>query len=273
MLNFLLSYADHPQVEACCFLSLGCEMVSPSFIKSTMRGEDVGFPEISKAAKKSPLDPDDFGWVGIQEAGGTEHALNQTIKWFEDKLSKQPTLPGAEGSAADMRIGVIVTGTIADDALDSVLEYIRQVIAAGGSIVIPQGSAPLLTAKLFTNFPVEPSLAFAQKIDHPGLHIMQSITNNRVEQVTGVGAATDLIINFSEVRPITAHSLTPTLNITAADLRGDFDLQLKADQQANWSQQIADIASKVLSGSYRPRQNMLGHTGNQIPRGPRAHAI
>lgn len=273
VLNFLLSYADHPQVEACCFLSLGCEMVSPSFIKSTMRGEDIGFPEISKAAKKSPLDPDDFGWVGIQDSGGTEHALNDTVRWFEDKLSEKAIEPSTEGSGKEMSIGVMVSGPIADDALDSVIEYIRQVVASGGSIVIPQCSASLHTAKLFTNFPVEPSLAFAQKIEQAGLHIMQSITNNRVEQVTGLGAATDLIINFSEVRPITAHSLTPTLNITAADVRGDFDLHLDTGEQSQWSQQIADLASQVLSGTYRPRQNMLGHTGNQIPRGPRAHVI
>jgi hypothetical protein len=81
------------------------------------------------------------------------------------------------------------------------------------------------------------------------------------------------ILNFTKTRPITAHTLTPTLNITPSTVRGDFDLQLQADEAAVWTQQIADLTCQVLSGTYHPRQNMLGHTGNQIPRGPRAHAI
>jgi altronate dehydratase len=273
VLNFLLSYATHPKVEACLFLSLGCEMVSPSFIKSTMRGEDMGFPEITAAAHASKLDPGQFGWISIQESGGTEHALSATEAWFDQRLAKAPTDRPATGTAADLRLGLLVTGPIAANVLHSVIEFIRQVIQGGGSVVIPQCSTQLLSSQLFKDFPVEPSLAFAQNIEQPGLHIMQSITNNRVEQVTGLGAATDLIINLSETRPITAHSLTPTLNISAATIRGDFDLQLKAEEEPLWAQQIADCAREVLSGRTRPRQNTLGHTGNQIPRGARAHVI
>ena len=273
VLNFILSYATHPQVEACLFLSLGCEMVSPGFIKSAMRGEDIGFPEITAAAQTAKLDPERFGWLTIQDAGGTEHTLTAAEEWFNKKLKTAGTSTPTIGNARDMKVGLMATGYISEAAQASVIEFARQIVAGGGSVVIPECSTLLQTTELFAKFPVEPSLSFAQSIDQPGLHVMQSITDNRIEQVTGLGAATDVILNFTETRPITAHTLTPTLNITPSTVRGDFDLQLQADKAAVWTQQIADLTCQVLSGTYHPRQNMLGHTGNQIPRGPRAHAI
>ena len=172
-----------------------------------------------------------------------------------------------------MRIGISTTSPIAEDLIDRVSEFVRQVIAAGGSIVLPESSRELQSTELFQQTPVKPSLAFAQSIEAPGLHLMQSITENPIELVTGLGAVTDVIIHFSETRPIAAHPLTPTLNITASSVNSDFDLHLDPEQRDQWPQQIANLAAEVLSGRYRPRQNALGHTGNQIPRGPRAHAI
>lgn len=273
VLNFILSYANHPQVEACLFLSLGCEMVSPGFIKSAMRGDDIGFPEITAAAKKYQLSPDRYGWITIQDAGGTERALTAAENWFAKTLQQSSQSTPSMGEAQNMRVGVLATGFINEAAQASVAEYVRQIVASGGSVVIPESSTLLQRADIFSQFPIEPSLAFAQAIDHPGLHVMQSITDNRIEQVTGLGAATDVILNFSETRPITAHTLIPTLNISTASVRGDFDFHLKPEQNDRWPQQLADLTCHVLSGSYQPRQNMLGHTGNQIPRGPRAHAI
>jgi altronate dehydratase len=273
VLNFIVSYAHHPQVEACLFLSLGCEMVSPGFLKSTMRGEETGFPEIAAAARAAQIDPEDFGWIVIQEVGGSDEAVEAVSGWFAERFKRVEAAVPARATGADLRLGVLATGALSDGAIEGILEFIRQIVAAGGSIVLPQHSTQLLSAKLFREFPIEPSLAFAQAIDERGLHVMQSITDNRVEQVTGLGAATDLIINVSETRPITAHTLIPTLNLTPAEVRGDFDLKLTAGEESEWPQQIADLAAEVLSGRYRPRQSTLGHTGNQIPRGARAHAI
>ncbi|MEM6884787.1 MAG: UxaA family hydrolase [Verrucomicrobiota bacterium] len=273
MMNFILSFATHSQVEACLFLSLGCEMVSPSFIKSAMRGEDIGFPEITQAVQKAKLDPERFGWLTIQESGGTEHTLTATVDWFHKKLQTPAGLTNTTGTACNMKIGLMASSALSAHTLDQISEFARHVITAGGSVVIPQCCAPLQTAHLFTALPATPSLAFAQSIESPGLHVMQSITNNQIEQVTGLGAATDVIINFSDDRPVTAHTLTPTLNITSSSDGGDFDLQLIAGQESKWPQQLADITCSVLSGTCWPRQNALGHSGNQIPRGPRAHAI
>lgn len=273
ILNFLLSYANHPQVEACLFLSLGCEMMSPSFIQSTMRGEDIGFPEITAAAQKAAIKPEKFGWVTIQESGGTEQCLTAVEDWFTQRLRSQTTEQAAKGGGQDLRVGISATSPIDEDLIDHVSEFARQVIAAGGSIVIPESNRELQSTKLFKQTRVQPSLAFAQSIETPGLHLMQSITENPIELVTGLGAVTDVIIHFSETRPIVAHPLTPTLNITGSLVSGDFDLHLDCEQPDQWAQQIANLVGEVLSGRYRPRQNALGHTGNQIPRGPRAHAI
>ena len=225
VLNFLLSFANHPQVEACLFLSLGCEMVSPGFIKSTMRGEDVGFPEITDAAKASKLDPEKFGWITIQETGGTEHTISAAESWFDQKLTT--AIEPEHCRAMHNRCGSgLLAGDISHDAVNSVIEFARQVVAGGGSVVIPECSTQLLSVKLFKDL-MKPSALRASDRPLGTTRQPEGDTSNRVEQVTGLGAATSMIINISDMRPITAHTLTPTLNITAADVPGDFDLHLK----------------------------------------------
>ena len=147
-------------------------------------------------------------------------------------------------------------------------EFAAGVIVAGGTVIIPEHSSLIQNQTFQETLSVQqtiPSLTFAQVPEVSGLHIMQSITENPIETVTGLGSATDVIVHYSEDVASPAHSLVPTLNITQSNGSDDFDADLSGD--------LPKLISDVLSNRYRPQQNRLANSGNQIPRGPRAHAI
>lgn len=269
VLNFMLGYSVHTRVEACLFLSLGCEMVSPGLIKSAMTGGDIGFPDISASADKHQPRPDQFGWITIQDSGGTEHSVAAIESWFRLRLgSDQPPI-AARGHAKDVRLGIATTGKLSKSVNKGLADFAGAIVGAGGTVVMAEDSK----AVCVNGGESVASLAFAQRPDQPGLHVMQSVTRNRMETITGLGAATDVVIHFSAQRATAAHILVPTLNITDSSDSPDFDFKLQQGQEKEWPQQLADIIGDVLSGSCTPRQNALGQVGNQIPRGARAHAI
>lgn len=268
VLNFILSYAKHDMVDACAFVSLGCEMVSPGFIKSAMRGGDVSFPEISSNAKAAGYDPDDYGWLTIQECGGTEGTVDSVASWFEKKLADRKKLTPAKGKGDDLRIGLTTTGALSDEVIGQLAEFAGGVISAGGTVIVPAHCGLIQNQtfqKALSIQQTDPSLTFAQVPEISGFHIMQSITQNPIETVTGLGAATDVIVHYSEDVASPAHSLVPTLNICKDNASDDFDAILSGD--------LPKLIAEVLSNRYQPQQNRLANSGNQIPRGPRAHAI
>ena len=269
VLNFMLGYSAHTRVEACLFLSLGCEMVSPGFIKSAMTGGDIGFPEISAAAGVDQPRPEQFGWITIQESGGTEHSVAAIESWFRSRLESDHPLKVATGGAKDFRLGITTTGAVSKSVNQCIADLAGAIVGEGGTVVIAEDSKVVCV----NGGESVASLAFAQRPDEPGLHIMQSVTGNRMETVTGLGAATDVILHFSSERATAAHILVPTLNITDESDSPDFDFKLRASQENDWPQQLVDIIGEVLSDNFVPRQNTLGQVGNQIPRGARAHAI
>lgn len=265
VLNFLLGYSAHPQVEACLFLSLGCEMVSPGFIKSAMSGGDIGFPEISAAAGANQPKPDQFGWITIQETGGTEGAVTAIEDWFRVRLS---TAADSEPSA-NISIGISTSGELSDQAARAVGNLTAGIVEQGGTVVLAEeGGLPAAICQS-----AAPSLCFAQRPQQEGLHIMESITGNQMETITGLGAATDVIIHFSANRPAPANLLVPTLNLTDASDSADFDFKLQPENESEWARQIAGLIGDVLAGKCVSRQDALGQFACQIPRGARAHAI
>ncbi|MBK1879808.1 UxaA family hydrolase [Pelagicoccus mobilis] len=268
ILNFILSYADHSKVDAAAFVSLGCEMVSPGFIKSTMRGGDVGFPEVSLSAKARGYDPSNYGWLTIQECGGTEGTVDSVGEWFGETLERRGALAAAEGGSKDFTLGVTAIGPVDDGAAKRFASFIKGLLAAGGTVVIAESSS-LLRSEVFCSElglgGVGANLTFAQRPSARGLHVMQCITENAIETVTGLGAVSDVILNFSASRVSPAHSLVPTLNVTDVEAGEDFDGTLESD--------LGELLAAVLSNRLLPKQNEIGHTGNQIPRGARAHAI
>jgi len=262
VLNVLLGYARHPLVEACAFVSLGCEMVSPGLLRSVMRGEAREFPEISRAARAAGYDPAAFGWLTIQDCGGTRGAIASISDWFAERLRETPPRPPARGRSSDFRLGLSSTGEVEAPTIAKLVALTEGLVAAGGTVVLDARSQPLLAELGLAGS--EPSLSFAQVPSEPGLHLMQSITANPLEMVTGLGAACDVIVHASDTFAGPAHCLVPTLNLGPESAPG-FDADRSTDLPA--------VLSAVLSNRVRPRQNQMENCGNQIPRGPRAHAI
>ncbi len=274
VLNFLLGYANHPRVEACLFLSLGCEMVSPGFLRALMRGEDLGFPEISAALAASPLEASRLGWLTIQESGGSDETADAAVGWFREHLLAHRPADPVTGTAADLRVAFMSDASVSSAGERVLAACIRKVVASGGTVVLPAGSRlleRLAEARLVDA--AGPTLAFAQPAGHPGLHVMQMISDAPLESLTGLGAASDIVVHLSNLRPVPGHSLVPTLNLAESDEVAGVDLTLGPGGETRRALQVMRRICEVLSGQYHPVQNVLGNVGNQIPRGARAHAI
>ncbi|MFD2255628.1 UxaA family hydrolase [Luteolibacter algae] len=276
IINFMLSYSSHSLVERCVFLSLGCEMVSLNFLRSAMSGKDVGFPEITEAIKTRQIDLENFGWLTIQGSRGTANTITAVDSWFREEFSKTPIPQRAEGAGKDLSIAIMSGEDLSDGLSRALAEVARQIVGQGGSVILPEKD-PLRDCAVFRKATGvsewTPTLSFAQDISTPGFHIMQCITENPVELVTGLGAAANMILHASGKRACIAHALTPTLNVTDLSTSDDFDLKLSAEDAAQWPQQLADLISATASAKHMPRQNAIGQVGNQIARGARAHAI
>ncbi|MFC7339260.1 UxaA family hydrolase [Haloferula chungangensis] len=276
IINFMLGYSNHSLVERCLFLSLGCEMVSLNFLRSAMSGQDIGFPEITKAVRNRKIELDYFGWLTIQGARGTANTITAVEEWFHQQLENIPARNFAQGSASDLKLAMMSGDNLSDELARSLGELAQHVIASGGNIIVPDLD-PLRDSSIFrlqlgiTHW--APTLSFAQDVSTAGMHIMQCITENSVERVTGLGAAADIILHADSRSAALAHVLTPTLNVTDHSESSDFDKKLITSEVESWSQQLADLVSDVASARLIPRQNAIGQTGNQIARGARAVAI
>ncbi len=265
VLNFMLSYSRHSQVAACLFLSLGCEMVSPSFIKAAMTGGEIGFPEISASERCDSTDPNQFGWLTIQDAGGTEGTIAAIEDWFDGRLTDDVS----SGSSACPRLGIALSGEIAPSLVAALGELASSLLEQEGTVVLSQSKG--LSERLATTS--DATLCFAQRPEKPGLHVMESLSRNQMEMITGLGAVVDVIFHVSSDRAAPANMLVPTLNITDRSRSPDFDLSLSGEPESNWASLLSEALHNVLSGDWVPRQNTNAHVGCQIPRGARAHVI
>lgn len=272
ILNFILSYANHPKVDRCAFISLGCEMVSLSYIKSLMRGDNEGFPEIAAQAKALGITPEQFGWLTIQACGGTAGTIDAIIDWFAQQHSALPTRKTATGTTKDVRLALHASNPVPDEDAQTLGKFAAGIIQGGGTIVL-MDTGHLLASQVFRHSlgitQTTANLAFAQTATQKGLFIMQQITANPMEAVTGLGASSDLILNYADHQAIAAHALTPTLNLSGSKSSEDFDGTLQQLGESG----LAKLIGQVLSNTYTPRQNANGCTGNQVPRGPKAHVI
>ena len=266
VLNFMLSYSRHPRVAACLFLSLGCEMVSPGFIKSAMTGGEIGFPEISSAERGSGVDPSQFGWLTIQNSGGTEGTIEAINDWFERRLATDDSSVPTES----VRLGMTTSGEISPALLAALGELASSLLEQDGTVILSQAGS--LSESLGTG-DSDPTLCFAEGPGNPGLHVMECLSKNQIEIITGLGAVSDVILHLSSGRVAPANMLVPTLNVTDCSESPDFDLRLSEVPESNWSRIMAETLQDVLSGRRVPRQNATAHVGCQIPRGARAHVI
>lgn len=244
----LLGYATHPAIQHCLLLEHGCEVTHNDFMRRQL--DALGF------------DPQRFGWASIQMDGGIEAVLQKIERWFAGQLAAQTEPAVKQVELEALRLGLLATVPLPEAAAASLSVVARQVVQAGGAVVMPANATLLaspefLDQTLFSRAPA-PTLGYGQKISAPGFYLMDTPTVHPVETVTGLGATgVDLLLAYVGQQSLPGHPLLPLLQIAAAPAHNpDADLVLAGDP-AGWPVTLLDLLAETASRRYRPRQQAV----------------
>jgi altronate dehydratase len=247
----LIGYALHPRVGACLFLEHGCEKTHNDFLRARLR--------------EAGVDPARFGWASIQRDGGIEATLERIERWFTAREADAAVGASAGGP---LRLGLVAEPGIDEGLLRAFADAARAVVAAGGTVVMPQGAlldAPAFAQRLQLVDPT-PSLAYAQRALRPGLHVMEAPTAHAVETLAGLGATGVELIAAAVAGPRQAHPLVPVVQVGVGAEAPDLDLVLRGESAA-WSERLLTLLDEAATGALTPALLARGYTDFQITRG------
>lgn len=277
-------YATHPNVAAALLLEHGCEKIP----NDAMR----------RQFEKAGLPLERFGWASVQLDGGIDRALAKIETWFA-QTGTQPKAESRERESADrvaesvahlgsdmaqrqpanfgaLAIGMLSAANVTRVGARALAGVAREVLAAGGSVLLPEsdallGAADFRSAVLGKTVP-QASLAYGQPLTAPGLHLVATDSDHWVENLAGLGACgAHLFVGLVRDTPQQGHPMLPLLQIAdrsqlAMAAEKDVDLCLRADAAENVASLLPLIAA-VANGEYTAVASAKGFVDFQLSRG------
>ena len=254
-------YATHPNVAAALLLEHGCEKVPNDVMKRQFESANL------------PLDR--FGWASVQLDGGIEKALGRVGAWFESALAERPATTRVPAGLGALAVGVLSAGPLDNNATAALVAALGEILAAGGSVLMPEGDRLLADARLVAALggrtALHATLAYGQPLTVPGLHIVQTDSDHWTENLAGLGACgAQVFLGLVGDTPQQGHPLLPVWQIAGAGalLPGaaeDVDLILSGagpDARA-----ILDLVVATANGTRQPKANAGGFVDFQLTRG------
>ncbi len=216
-------YATHPNVAAALLLEHGCEKIPNDAMRRQF--EAAGLP------------PERFGWSSVQLDGGIDRALANVAAWFgRSGLTPAPRVAAGLGG---LTVGLLSASPASAASAAVLARVARAILAASGSVLLPEGDPLLATAAfrtaLFGKTAPRATLAYGQPLTQSGLHLVETDTGHWVENVTGLGGCgAHLLIGLVGDTPQQGHPLLPVLQLAepdalAAAVASDVDLVLTGD--------------------------------------------
>lgn len=252
-------YATHPNVAAALLLEHGCEKIPNDVMKRQFDQAGLGTSR--------------FGWVSVQLDGGIDAALDKVETWFRAAPVGGSTAGGSRGPT----VGLLSAGPIEPATAASFAGLVQAVLAAGGSVVVPEGDG-LWTAADFAAAVVgpatapRPTLAYGEPLRHAGLHVVATDTDHWVENLAGLGACgAQVFVGLVGATPQQGHPLVPLIQIAqpgtlAAAARDDVDVVLTGDTVVDQPTLTAWIEA-VAGGARTPVAVAGGFVDFQLSRG------
>lgn len=261
----LIGYLLNPLVGPALLLEHGCEKTHNDYVRHELERAGVAL--------------DRFGWASIQLDGGIGAVSARVTDWFASTLAAMPPQVRVTAGLGALRLGLAALGGITPEAAAALSRLSRAIVAAGGTVVIPEnsdllGAGSTFKAATFAGEPatLAPSIDYGEVARQSGLHIMATPTDHWVETLTGLGATgIELVVAHIGDRPVQAHRMIPVLQIASDPAIGarygdDLDLALGGDP-ATWAEAILDAILSVANRDYAPKLNVRGNTDFQFTRG------
>ncbi|MFO1466015.1 MAG: UxaA family hydrolase [Steroidobacteraceae bacterium] len=259
LLRTMIGYLRHPMVGPALLLEHGCERTHNDLMRHALQHQG--------------LDPALFGYASIQLDGGIDKVVAKVCDWFRHRPAAT-----AESAMPPLCIGLAGCATMNDPLARALGLLVVQVVASGGSLIIPRGAGMLGHAAFLTTLGRcdlgRDTLEYGQPAARAGLHIMATPSQHDVEVLTGLGATgASAILLIVEDGARQANPLVPTVQVGVADTAGkmatsDLDLLIEPDADAGHTRdRLLGLMLAAARDEYHPRAAARGLQNFQLTRG------
>ena len=252
----MIGHLTHPTVALGLLLEHGCEKTHNDHVRHEI--QQLG------------ISPERYGWASVQLDGGIDAVIEKVQEWFSEELADKPAVPVVDAGLEHLCIAVTSTGTATEEVSESLTQLTHRVVAAGGTVIVPANATFLRYGTLGVTNPshsVPTTLAYGQRVEKSGFHIMETPTDQQTETLTGLGATgVDLALVHIVGAPLQSHVMVPLLQVstdaaTQANYGADLDLET-ADVD-----DLLALIMEVASRQYIPKLHGKGNTDFQLTRG------
>ena len=257
----MIGHLTHPTVALGLLLEHGCEKTHNDHVRHEI--QNLG------------ISPERYGWASVQLDGGIDAVIEKVQDWFSETLANKPSVPVVDAGLEHLCIAATSTGEVTEGVSESMTQLTYRIVAAGGTVVVPanagwlsavsrQPSVILLTDSRGT---ITPTLAYGQRIEKAGFHVMETPTDQPTETLTGLGATgVDLALAHIVGAPLQSHVMVPLIQVstdsaTQTNYGADLDLTT-ADVD-----ELLALIIEVASRQYTPKLHGKGNTDFQLTRG------
>ena len=194
--------------------------------------------------------------------GGIDAVIEKVHNWFVDELSDKPSIPIVDAGLEHLCIAVTSVGEVTASVSQSMMQLTEVIIKAGGTVVVP-ANATFLT-EFLSSFP---SLAYGQKVEMKGFHIMETPTDQPTETLTGLGATgVELALAHIVGAPLQSHVMVPLIQV-ATDSTTQNRYGEDVDLTSVDVDELLSLVIAVASRNYTPKLHGKGNTDFQLTRG------
>lgn len=244
----MIGHLTHPTVALGLLLEHGCEKTHNDHVRH----------EIQKLG----ISPESYGWASVQMDGGIDKVIEKVQNWFAAELKNKPSVPIVDAGLEHLCIATTSVGEITKSVSQSMMQLTEAIVTAGGTVVVP-ANATFLTESLSSS----PSLAYGQKLEKNGFHIMETPTDQPTETLTGLGATgVELALVHIVGAPLQSHVMVPLIQVTTDQTtqnRYGEDVDLTSVEVNEMLKLIVEVASR----RYTPKLHGKGNTDFQLTRG------
>ena len=255
-------YATHPNVAATLLLEHGCEKIPNDVMRRQFEAVNL------------PLER--FGWASVQLDGGIEKAIGKIEAWFTSTLGASTPPPALPSGLGVLTIGFQTAAPVRPATSTAWAAIARSVLAAGGSILVPEAD-PLLASPAFATGLLggrtpRATLAYGQPLAARGLHVVATETSHWAENLAGLGGCgAHVFLTVVADQIDEGHPLLPVLQFSEAGAgrepaTEDVDGRLPNDAAAAEAL-VRGRLVEVVGHRYIPRSAALGLTHFQLTRG------
>ncbi len=262
-LQTLAGHLAHRFTRCALLLEHGCEKTHNDAVRHYLERSGGSF--------------EGLGFASVQLDGGIEQVRDKVERWFAGALGDAGPAPEVRAGAGDLRLALLASAVPDDAAARAFAALAAGVVAAGGTVVVPESGALADSEAFRASLAAAPqdwhaTLAYGQPPARGGLHVMQSPTDTPAEVVTGLGGCgAEIMLAWVGDAPLESHPMIPLIQCAtaggAADA-ADLDLTLDArEPTAALAGALAARIADVASRRYRPKLYASGLVNFQLTRG------